>query len=61
LPSHPEKGIGLCNQTHDSVMYLVPERQAERVKGIVEECFYQEALGVAFTAEAKVLDSWREE
>jgi len=61
IPFRFSKGIGLCNQTHDSVLYLVPEKRAERTKRIVEECLHQEALGIEFTAEAKILDRWKED
>ena len=49
-----EDRTGLVNQTHDSVLYLVKEEDAERTARIVEECLTRTVLGVEFSAEAEI-------
>lgn len=46
------------NQTHDSVLYLVKEEDAQEVAQIVEECLTRTVLGVEFTAEAEIKTRW---
>ncbi len=58
IKPHWEDRTGLVNQTHDSVLYLVKEEDAQEVAQIVEECLTRTVLGVEFTAEAEIKTRW---
>lgn len=58
-----ELGLGIVNQMHDAVTVEVPERDAERLRPIVEERLtarYEHIPGITFSTGAKICIDWAE-
>jgi DNA polymerase I-like protein with 3'-5' exonuclease and polymerase domains len=56
-------GTGLINQCHDSLVVECPEKDAQWVSNVLEECMNQEHSGipnVRFTASAEIGQTWKQ-
>lgn len=62
LPFDFERGTGLCNQMHDSLLFIVDEDKAEEAKEVITNTLTRRVKGipVTFTAEATIGKCWKD-